>query len=380
MNSRPRVALVRGPGLSVFELQSYEPLLDRYDLKAFGLAPHSVDTDGLQIPVEKLKWKDAIAGRSAMNAYRSRVDGARYYMPGLEKRLKAFDLIHSSEITTTFSWQCAVYRKKSPVPLVITSTENIRYPGWDDEKRAQFKAEVLSAADFFFALTPDARDVLLHEGVQREKIALIPFGIDLNRLKPSTANRTWLEKYRIAPDDFVITFAGRLVREKGIYDLASAIPSLDGKRLRVLYVGSGPERKRLDSFIEQRGLATIASIHDALPYGEMQNLYAMSHVVVLPSLPTSGLREQFGMTLVEAMACGKAVVATHCGSMPWVVGDAGLLVEPGSSQSLAESLNRLRSDAGLREELGDRGRRLAEERYDKRRVAEQIETVFRSLV
>lgn len=380
MTHRPPIALVRGPGLSVFELQSYEPLLDRYDLKAFGLAQHSLDTSALKIPVEKLRWKDSLAGHSALNAYRSRLNGQRYYMPGLERKLEGFNLIHSSEIATTFSWQCAEYKKKRRVPLVITSTENIRYPVWNDPTRLEFKKKVLSAADFFFALTPDAKDVLTCEGIEAERIAVMPFGLDLDRLSPGAPDPAWKKRFRVGDDDFVVTYVGRFVWEKGIYDLVSAIPQLDRKNLRVLFVGDGVERSGLQAFIESLRLSDVASIHDRVPYGLMENVYRVSDVIVLPSLPTFGVREQFGMTLAEAMASGKPVIATRCGSMPWVIGDAGLLADPGSCNSLAECLDRLQRSRDLRLELGRRGRALAEQRYDRRRVADRIQEAFSSLL
>jgi len=378
--SRPRIALVRGPGLSVFELQSYEPLLDRYDLRAFGLAQHSVDTDTLSIPVTKLKWKDSISGHSPLNAYRSRMKGQRYYMPGLERALAGFDLVHSSEIASTFSGQCAEQTTKMGVPLVITSTENIRHPVWNEPARTKLKKEILSAADYFFALTPDARDVLLSEGVNPAKVGVVPFGLDIGRLSPGPPEHKWKQHFDVKDDDFVIAYAGRLVWEKGIYDLASAVSLLSANHLRVLFVGGGPERKNLEAFIQNLGLSGIASVHSPLAYGQMENLYRVADVLVLPSLPTRGVREQFGLTLAEAMACGKPVVATRCGSMPWVVGDAGLLADPGSSTSLAESLNQLRVSPTLRSDLGQKGRMIAEQRYDKRRVSELIDQTFKVLL
>jgi glycosyltransferase involved in cell wall biosynthesis len=378
--SHPRIALVRGPGLSVFELQNYEPLLDRYDLKAFGLAQHSLATDTLKIPIEKLQWRDSISGRSAMNAYRSRVKGERYFMPGLEKKLADYDLIHSAEITSTFSWQCARHKKKSRVPLVITSTENIRYPAWNDRTRLKLKKGILAAADFFFALTPDARDVLVSDGVEPARVAIVPFGVDLTRLRPGPRDPAWMKRFDIGDDDFVVLFAGRFVWEKGIYDLAAAARQLSPRNLRVLFVGGGAEQRNLESFIKSVGLSDCADCFTAIPYGQMINLYRLANVVVLPSLPTPGLREQYGMTLVEAMACGKPVVATRCGSMPWVIGDAGLLADPGNSSSLAECLTKLRESEQLRTELGGRGRRLAEERYDRARVATLIDAAYRSLL
>ncbi len=378
-SARKRIALVRGPGLSVFELQSYEPLLDRYDLRAYGLAQHSVDTDTLKIPTEYLRWKDSISNRSVLNSYRSRIKGQRYFMPGLEKKLRGFDLVHSAEIGTTFSSQCARAKKTSKAPLIITSTENIRYPGFDDDDRRRNIEEVVSAADHYFALTPDARDVLLTEGVAPDRITVMPFGLDLERLTPGPASKQWQDRFAVTADQFVITYAGRLVREKGIYDLA-ATARLLGPNVRMLFVGNGPERKPLEEFLRRFDLEAIASVHAALPYGQIDQLYRLSSVVVLPSLPTFGVREQFGMTLAEAMACGIPVVATRCGSMPWVIGDAGLLADPGNSSSLAEALDKIRTSESLRRQLGSRGQALAKERYDKIRIADRIGKVFAKFV
>jgi starch synthase len=380
MIDKPRVALVRGPGLSVFELQSYEPLLGSYDFKAFGLAQHSVDTDTLKIPVQKLRWKDSVSGKSVMNAYRTRFKHQRYYMPGLEQELKGFQLVHSSEIATTFSHQCALAKRKLKAPLVITSTENIPHATLDDPARTRLKKDILAAADFFFALTPDARDALIAEGVESSKIQVIPFGIDLERLRPGAPDRSWPQRFDIKPDDFVITFTGRLVWEKGIYDLLAAVRTLETNHLRLLIIGDGPEREEVGRHIKALGLFNVVGLHQAIPYGEIDNVYRMSNVVVLPSIPTRGLREQFGMVLVEAMACGVPVVATRCGSMPHVIGNAGLLADPGNPSSLADCLTRLRESESLRQQLGRRGREIAEERYDKNRVAASIGKVFHSLL
>jgi glycosyltransferase involved in cell wall biosynthesis len=141
---------------------------------------------------------------------------------------------------------------------------------------------------------------------------------------------------------------------------------------KVAELGGGTEQKNLEAFIRKIGLGGIASCHAAIPYGDIQHIYRLCDVLVLPSVPTLGLREQFGLTLAEAMACGKPVVATRCGSMPWVVGDAGLLADPADSTSLAARLDQLCRSAELRAELGWKGRNLAEQRYDKNRISVSI--------
>jgi glycosyltransferase involved in cell wall biosynthesis len=361
-------------------MQTYEPLLERYDLQAFGLAQHSVSLDGLKIPFEKLRWPDSVSGRSLSNAYRARLKHQRYYMPGLEKRLKGFQIVHSAEITSTFSWQAARAKKKTGTPLIVTSTENIPFARWDDPHTRKMKAEILAAADLFFALTPEASNVLQAEGVAASKVRVIPFGLDLDRFSPQKPNRSWQNRFGIEEDQFVVLYVGRLVWEKGIYELVAACRRLNPERLKLLIVGNGPEENSLKKYARMLGMDKVVGIYPAVRYGEIQNVYRLANVTVLASIPTPGLREQFGLTLIESMACGIPVIASRCGSMPGVVGEAGLLVNPGDSHSLSESLERLRSSLELRSEQSVLGRSLVEQRYDRQKVAAAIDDVYRSLV
>ena len=360
-------------------MQTYEPLLERYDLQAFGLSQHSVSLDGMKIPFVKLRWPDSVLGRSLSNAYRARFKHQRYYMPGLERQLKGFKIIHSAEITSTCSWQTARIKKKAGASLVITSTENIPFPKWNDPETQKMKAEILSAADFFLALTSEARDVLQAEGVPDSKVRVIPFGLDLDRFCPQQAEQSWQARFNINDGDFVVLYVGRLVWEKGIYELVTACRRLERKRLKLIILGNGPEENSLKKYVRLLGMENVASIYSAIRYGEIQNVYRVASVTVLPSIPTRGLREQFGLTLIESMACGIPVVAARCGSMPGVIGEAGLLVDPGDSNSLFESLERLRSSPNLRSEQSELGRNLVKQRYDRQQVAAMVDEVYRSL-
>ena len=88
------------------------------------------------------------------------------------------------------------------------------------------------------------------------------------------------------------------------------------------------------------------------------------------------------MSLLEAMACGKPVVATRIGGVPEVVeeGKTGLLVPPGDSPALAEALLRLLRDPALRTRMGEAGRRRAERLFDQRRQVEQITAVYDNIL
>ncbi len=98
-----------------------------------------------------------------------------------------------------------------------------------------------------------------------------------------------------------------------------------------------------------RGDRTIHAL-GAVPDSDLLNLYAAAECLVFPSL-----HEGFGFPPLEAMACGTPVVAMRSASIPEVVGEAGLLVEPGSAKRLADAVEKILEDDRLRETLRRRG-------------------------
>ena len=374
------MALVRGPGLGGTELHIYDLLLGRYDIRAFGLAQHQLDVTGSQVPCEYLSWRDAVGGRSLSNAYRSRFKSERYYMPGLEKRLAGYQIVHTGEIHTTFSAQTARAKKRLGYKLVVFATENIPFPCWNEPGGPERKREVLEAADFYLALTEDARRVLQLDGVSDSKIRVVPYGVDLERFKAGPPDRELQHRLHLEPGRFTILFVGRLVWEKGIYDLLNAVRVLNRKDVQLLFVGEGPERGNLERYTEMIGLTSSVRFSPYLNFEEVHRAYSLASVFVLPSLPTLGVREQFGIVLIEAMACGIPTIVTRCGSMPGVIQDAGLLANSGDAVSLSECLGRLADSPALCRQLGARGVELARSVYDRKKVAEGIADVYRQLL
>src|SRR3990167_8191789 len=112
----------------------------------------------------------------------------------------------------------------------------------------------------------------------------------------------------------------------------------------------------------------------------MPDVYRMADVFALPSYPTMIWQEQFGMVLVEAMACGKPVVASASGSIPEIVEDAGLTFVPGDFFEFAKKLALFMENRNLAHELGQKGRRRAEEHFDARKNALSIYEVYRKVL
>jgi len=153
-----------------------------------------------------------------------------------------------------------------------------------------------------------------------------------------------------------VLFAGNLLPSKGVDVLIAAVAQLRDRgiacELRIL--GGGPAREQLLADISARDLAGVASIAAFVPQSQMPMEYGAATVTVLP---TRGQAEGLGLTLVEALLAGSAVVGTPAGGIPEVVEDGvtGLLTPDGDPSALAERLARLLQDEPLRLRLTTEG-------------------------
>ncbi len=176
-----------------------------------------------------------------------------------------------------------------------------------------------------------------------------------------------------------IGYAGRLVPEKGVDFLIHAVAALEGEwRLRVL--GKGPEEGALRALAEKLAVSDRIEFLPEVPHAEVAEYMRSLGVLVLPSRTTESWAEQFGHVLIEAMSSAVPVVASTSGSIPEVIGDAGLLFPEGDAESLRTSLERVREEPGLAERLGQTGRRRVLERYTWERIADETLRHYRELL
>ena len=148
-------------------------------------------------------------------------------------------------------------------------------------------------------------------------------------------------------------FVGRLTRQKGIDLTLQAVAKVDGVSLCI--VGDGPLRDEVVALVAELGIGERVELLAHRRADELPELYRSIDVLVAPSIDTPGVVEQFGRVVVEAEACGAAAIVSDSGSLPWVGGDAALVVRQGDVAALAEAIRRLRdnpSDVARLRKLG----------------------------
>jgi glycosyltransferase involved in cell wall biosynthesis len=112
-----------------------------------------------------------------------------------------------------------------------------------------------------------------------------------------------------------------------------------------------------------------------LTHEELAQYYSAAQIAVVPSL-----YEGFGLPAAEAMACGTPVIATTGGALPEVVGDAGILVPPGSADALAAAIKQLLNDKQAQERMSEAGRKRVKEKFDWEQAARKTLEVYQEVL
>ena len=217
-------------------------------------------------------------------------------------------------------------------------------------------------------------------GIDNSRIQLITIGVDTQRFKPTAINRPRDREKKLLT-------VGRLDLHKGHDRVLEALALLKEERLtpRYIIVGQGEEEVRLRSMVRELGLEQQVEFSGFVPDHQLPEVYTASDIFIMASREIPGrldLVEGFGISFLEASACGLPVVAGRSGGVPDAVrdGETGILVNPNEPKEIAHALKLLLTDPQLAKRLGDGGRRWAETEMNRDRVADRLLQAARELM
>jgi glycosyltransferase involved in cell wall biosynthesis len=267
------------------------------------------------------------------------------------------------------------------VPYVVTfhalGTVKRRMQGADDTsppQRLGLERDIARNARRVVAQCTDEIEELGAMGVDPARVSLISSGVDTSLFQPAPSGR---------PVAGRILTVGRLVPRKGFLRLVRALPQLPQAHLVVAggpphrELGADPVAARLREEARRLGVASRLRLLGSVPQNEMPALYRSAEVVAcVPDY------EPFGITPLEAMACGTPVVALAVGGLRDTVRhrSTGELVPPGDQAALATALRRLLSDSDIRERYAAQAVRVVRERYPWSCIAEAMERTYRAAI
>ena len=229
-------------------------------------------------------------------------------------------------------------------------------------------------------------DAFVEAGGRRDKTVIVYNGIDAAPLeKPDPAEVDRLRDQHVREDAFTVGIFGRLTAWKGQHVLLEALEQIDqndGRPIDALVVGEAlfteEDRAYAEDLEKQAKSGVLAGCikllgfhHDVAPL-----MHACDAVVHCSTQP-----EPFGRVVVEAMLCGRPVVAAAAGGVPEIIahGETGLLTPPADPAALAAALHRLRTDPALADRLAQAGRKAARQRFPVHKMLNDLERVIRQV-
>jgi glycosyltransferase involved in cell wall biosynthesis len=239
---------------------------------------------------------------------------------------------------------------------------------------------VFSRASGVTACSQELKERALKLGAP-ERTLLLAWGADPQRFKPADS-RTELRLKFGWGDDLVIITIGRMVYKKGFDILLRALPYVLEKYpdIKVIIGGDGALLNDLKQLAVNLGIANSVQFPGRISWNQMPDMLATTDIFVLPSVrDKSGNVDGLPTVLLEAMACGTAIIASDIGGVPLAIKDNvnGLLVAPGSVEELKQSLIRLIADSILCEKLGSAARNTVETDLNWGNVAQRLINYFK---
>lgn len=299
-------------------------------------------------------------------------------IPQLSKEAKNFDIIHLHGARNFQNIVAHHYAVKYHVPYVLQAHGSVVTFFQKGRLKKVFDAiwgyRILKDASKLIALTPVEVEQYKSMGISEHKISIIPNGINISAFENLPKRGEFREKYGLGDNQKIILYLGRIYWIKGLDLLANAFADIlkDTSEIKLVIVGPDdgflPTLKKL---IEGLEIEEKVLFTGPLFGRDKLEAYVDADVYVLPSV-----YEIFGVTVMEACACGTPVVVTdRCGIADIINGQAGLVV-PYDQDQLSNAILRILSDAKIRRGFGEKGRLLVRERFNYSEIAEQVESIY----
>jgi len=229
-------------------------------------------------------------------------------------------------------------------------------------------------ADRIIAVSGGIRERLVAKGVPLEKIAVVPNGVDLERIassKACTAESQFAGK-------FVVGYVGTHGMAQGLETVLHAAERLRRSDIHFLFAGEGARRAALENVAEDRGLDNV-TFFGLVSLENAAALLRRCDVVLIPLRRTDQIEITLPGKIFEAAAMGKPLIVSAEGASAQLVQKygAGLIVPPEQPEELAQAIRRLQQNAWLREQLARGGLALASD-FDRSRFAAEMLTEIKS--
>ncbi|MBM0228877.1 glycosyltransferase family 4 protein [Micromonospora sp. ATA51] len=294
-----------------------------------------------------------------------------------------YDVIHAHDWLVAHT--AMTLREHLDVPLVSTihATEAGRHQGWlpEEMNRTIHGVEQWLSAESGRVIVCSGymRDeVTALFGVPTGRVDVVPNGVEPQRWRVPVA-AVAAARARFAGDGPLVTFAGRLVYEKGVQHLLAGLPRLRERHpgLRAVIVGDGPYKPALEAEVHRLGLDGTVSMPGFLGGADLPAVMAASDCFAVPSI-----YEPFGMVALEGAAAGAPLAVARTGGLAEIVepGVTGMTFAPQDPDGLTEAVHALLSDRERARALARRARTMVHEQYGWSAIAARTAATYAAAI
>lgn len=308
--------------------------------------------------------------------------GLFLFSPGMKKWLKdsigKFDIVHMHNYRSYQNNVVYRFAKKFDVPYILQAHGSLpRIFGKKKLKKIYdyiWGDKLLNGTERVIAVSNVEIEQYQNMGLDKDKIRIVPNGIDLSEYGQIPKKGEFRRKYSIKDDEKIILYLGRIHRIKGLDLLIEAFGDLSKKYEDIKLVIAGPDDGFLSTLKKQIADFKISDkilFTGPLYRNDKLKAYVDADVYVLPSS-----YEIFGITVLEACVCGTPVIVTdRCGIADLVNKKAGLVCSCNSG-GLQRSITALIHDSKMSDRFSKDGKRLVSENFCMPKIAKQIEKLY----
>ena len=226
--------------------------------------------------------------------------------------------------------------------------------------------KIVARSDYLSCNSSDLKEDLGKAGIEKNKIDLVIYGVDDEKICFSWKERAALRgSWELSEDEIVLLMIGRFVPKKGFSTAFQSLKHITEytKRVMLVVVGDGPLKNEYFAILKKDRTESYVKFVGEIPTQELGNYYSACDIFLMPSrrLPSDGLN----VVVPEAMACARPIVASNVGGNDLVVfnGVNGYLHEENDPKQLANLVIRLTENPELRRDLGNHSLKLVKERF-----------------
>ncbi|MBI4267076.1 MAG: glycosyltransferase family 4 protein [Chloroflexi bacterium] len=317
----------------------------------------------------------------------SRMSAAGTHCAEIKKtiREKKIDVIVLYSVPTN-GLQAVHLARKFRIPVVFRSIdilhELVLYPVLRPPTKFLEK-RVYSQVDSVLAITPHHAQYVIKMGADPGKVKVLPFPIDTTIFHPSVDHSDVQQQWGFGPEDRVIVFVGTLFPFSGLDDFIRQFPRVVAAipQARLLIVGDGPQRPKLERLMADMGLKERVIITGFQPFPTMPKYMNLAAVCINTFRNTPKTKDIFPGKVIQYIACGRATVATPLlGITSLVPGESGGILYANDAGDIADKVISLLTSPERRQKLGQAGVAYVREVHDQRKLGKALETELLKVV